>query len=90
MVGKGVLPLSTLIRSSGKRAQPVPRSLLYRTAWLASQRGTGDPPAGFFDYLRYLWVADGSRAWSELGEPEYSTWEAWLAFTASNRKARRA
>ena len=83
VVGKGVLPLSTLIRSSGKRAQPVPRSLLYRTAWLASQRGTGDPPAGFFDYLRYLWVADGEQGWKEFGEPIYTSAEAWSAIVSA-------
>ena len=85
IAGRGVLPLSTLLAQAGKRAVPVPRPVLYRTAWLASQSASGDPPAGFFDYLRYLWVADGARGWAEFGEPVYSTSEAWSAFVGSRR-----
>lgn len=85
VVGRGVAPLSTLLAQAGKRALPLPRALLYRTAWLASQSASGDPPEGFFDYLRYLWVADGERGWREFGEPLYSTREAWAAFVGSRR-----
>jgi UDP-glucose 4-epimerase len=88
VVGRGVLPLSTLLAKAGKRALPIPRPLLYRTAWLASQSASGDPPAGFFDYLRYLWVADGAHGWAEFGEPLYSTSEAWSAFVGSRRMRR--
>jgi UDP-glucose 4-epimerase len=88
VVGRGVLPLSTLLAQAGKRALPIPRRLLYRTAWLASQSASGDPPEGFFDYLRYLWVADGARGWAEFGEPLYSTAEAWSAFVGSRRMRR--
>ena len=85
VVGKGVAPLSTLLAQAGKRALRVPRSLLYRTAWLASQGSSGDPPEGFLDYLRYLWVADGTLGWAEFGEPLYTTAEAWSAFVGSRR-----
>ena len=88
VVGRGVLPLSTLIAQAGKRAIAVPRSLLYRTAWLRSIGSSGDPPDGFLDYLRYLWVADGERGWQEFGEPLYSTAEAWAAFVGSRRLRR--
>jgi len=88
IVGRGVMPLSTLLAQAGKRALPVPRALLYRTAWLASQSASGDPPEGFFDYLRYLWVADGARGWAEFGEPLYTTGEAWAAFVGSRRMRR--
>ena len=88
VVGRGVAPLSTLLALAGKTNVPVPRPVLYRTAWLASQGGTGDPPSGFFDYLRYLWVADGARGWREFGEPVYSTTEAWSAFVSSRRLRR--
>ena len=85
IVGRGVAPLSTLLAWAGKRKLPVPKPLLYRTAWLAAQRASGDVPAGFFDYLRYLWVADGARGWKEFGEPTYTTAEAWSAFVGSRR-----
>jgi UDP-glucose 4-epimerase len=88
IVGTGVLPLSTIVALAGKRRLALPRSLLYRTAWLAAQGESGDAPAGFYDYLRYLWVADGSRGWAEFGEPVYSTREAWIAFIGSRRMRR--
>jgi len=88
VVGKGVLPLATLLALADKRPRPVPRGWLYRSHWLHSEGLYGDPPGAFFDYLRYLWVADGARAWAEFGEPVYTTREAWVAFVAS-RKMRR-
>lgn len=88
VVGRGVLPLSTLLALAGKRALPLPGPLLYRLADPPSQGRTGDRPAGFFDYLRYLWVADGERGWHAFGPPVYSTKEAWIAFVSSRRLRR--
>ena len=88
VVGRGVLPLSTILRLAGKRSLPLPASLLYRLRYYASQGQTGDPPDGFYDYLRYLWVAAGERGWSAFGEPVYSTKEAWIAFVSSRRMRR--
>lgn len=85
VVGRGVVPLSTLLRSVGKRALALPSPLLYRLRYYPSQSQTGDAPAGFYDYLRYLWVADGERGWSEFGEPAYSTREAWISFVSARR-----
>jgi hypothetical protein len=53
-----------------------------------SQGQTGDPPAAFYDYLRYLWVADGQRGWEAFGEPVYSTKEAWISFVSARRMRR--
>jgi UDP-glucose 4-epimerase len=88
VVGSGVLPLSTVLRLGGKRALPLPSRLLYRMAYYPSQGQTGDPPAAFYDYLRYLWVADGRRGFDAFGEPVYSTKEAWIAFVSSRRMRR--
>ena len=88
VVGSGVLPLSTLFRLAGKRTIPLPSALLDRLSYYPSQGQTGDPPAAFFDYLRYLWVADGRRAWDAFGEPVYSTKEAWISFVSSRRMRR--
>ncbi|MCH2184579.1 hypothetical protein MK280_01775, partial [Myxococcota bacterium] len=63
----------------------LPSPLLYRVADFPSIEQTGDRPAGFFDYLRYLWVADGEKAWAEFGDPLYSTQETWSSFVASRR-----
>jgi UDP-glucose 4-epimerase len=88
VVGRGVLPLATLLRTAGKRPLPIPAPLLYRLGDYPSQAQTGDPPAGFYDYLRYLWVADGERGWAAFGEPEYTTLEAWMSFVSARRMRR--
>jgi UDP-glucose 4-epimerase len=88
VVGRGVVPLTTLLRTAGKRPLPIPAALLYRLGRYPSQAQTGDPPAGFYDYLRYLWVADGERGFAAFGEPEYTTLEAWMSFVSSRRMRR--
>jgi len=88
VVGTGVLPVSTLLRLGGRRVLRLPVSLLSRLAHFPSQTQTGDPPAAFYDYLRYLWVADGRKAWNAFGEPHYSTKEAWISFVSSRRMRR--
>ena len=88
VVGRGVLPLSTLLRLGGRRNLPLPSTLLYRVASARSQAQTGDPPAGFYDYLRYLWVADGRKGWESFGDPVYSTQEAWISLISARRMRR--
>jgi UDP-glucose 4-epimerase len=88
IVGRGVLPLSVLLSLAGKGNVPMPARLLYWLADYPSQGQTGDPPAGFYDYLRYLWVADGERGWSEFGDPSYTTKEAWISFVSAKRLRR--
>ena len=85
VVGREALPLSALIAMAGKRRLPIPSPVLYRMSKISFLEQTGDRPAGFFDYLRYLWMADGERTWKEFGEPLYSTREAWSAFVSSRR-----
>jgi UDP-glucose 4-epimerase len=85
VVGSDPLPVSTLLRLAGKRVLPLPSQLLHPLAYYPSQGQTGDPPAAFYDYLRYLWVADGRRGWDAFGEPAYSTKEAWISFVSSRR-----
>jgi UDP-glucose 4-epimerase len=85
VVGAGVLPLSTILRLAGKRILSLPPAILYRMAYYPSQGQTGDPPEGFYDYLRYLWVADGQRGWDAFGEPVYTTREAWMSFVSARR-----
>jgi UDP-glucose 4-epimerase len=88
LVGRGVLPLSTILSLAGKRSLPLAPSIFYRVNHWLHQRSTGDPPAGFYDYLRWLWVADGERGWNAFGEPVYSTREAWISFVSSRRMRR--
>jgi UDP-glucose 4-epimerase len=88
VVGRGVLPLSTILRLAGKRVLSLPARLLYRMAYYPSQSQTGDSPDGFYDYLRHLWVADGARGWDAFGEPFYTTKEAWIALVSAIRMRR--
>ena len=88
LVGRDVVPLSTLLALAGKRPVPLPPPLLYRLAYYPSRGQTGDAPAGFYDYLRYLWVADGEKAWQIFGEPVYTTKEAWISFVSARRMRR--
>ena len=73
LVGRGVLPLSVLLRLAGKRVVSLPSPLLHRMGGHPSETRSGDPPSAFYDYLRYLWVTDGSRGFDAFGEPTYST-----------------
>jgi len=88
VVGRGVLPLSTALRLAGKRILPLPGPVLERLAYWPSQSQTGDPPSAFYDYLRYLWVADGARGWDAFGEPAYTSQEAWISFVSARRMRR--
>ncbi len=77
----GALPLSSILRLLGRTALPLP-GVVARAGMgaLWSILGFGTPPS-WLDYLRYVWVADGSRAARELGfEYHHSSREAVLAF----------
>jgi UDP-glucose 4-epimerase len=86
LAADGVLPLSTLLRLAGKSNLPLPHPMVYRAGYLGSVARTGDAPAAYFDYLRFLWVVDTRRARAELGfEPVYTTQEAWMSFVVSRK-----
>ena len=86
IVGRGVLPLSTLLALAGKRRWPLPGALLERWPGSWPWQSAGDSASAFQDYLRYLWVAEGERGWSEFGEPGYSSREAWISFATAQRR----
>ncbi len=79
--GRGVVPLSTALRLSGARALPLPLPLARLTLEGLNATGVTAVPTHMLDYLRFLWVADGSRAERDLGfKPRYGTREALLSF----------
>ncbi|MBI5117103.1 NAD-dependent epimerase/dehydratase family protein [Candidatus Poribacteria bacterium] len=89
VVGKGVLPLSTVISLMGRVNLPLMHSFAYPIIsglWLLN---AADAPGQHLDYIRYLWVADGEKAKRELGfEPRYSTKEAAMGFAGAERLRR--
>ena len=86
IVGDGVLPLSTVIKLAGRIAVPIPHPIaesLSAMGWLAQL--TSAPPA-FLKYLRFLCVADGTKAKDKMGfRPAYTTREALIDFTSAQR-----
>lgn len=86
IVGEGVLPLSTVVKLSGRLDMPVPHPLartLLQAAWVAH---LVEAPASFIDYLRFLCVADGDKAKREFGfVAAYTTREALVDFASAQR-----
>jgi UDP-glucose 4-epimerase len=86
VVGEGVLPLSTIVKLSGRGALPMPHPLAragLHALWMAQ---VAEAPSTFIDYLRFLCVADGEKAKKELGfTPTYTTREALVDFTNAQR-----
>jgi UDP-glucose 4-epimerase len=67
VVGRGVLPYSTVLATMGRLPIPLPHFAarrIYKLLW-ATQASLSPPT--FLDFLRYLCVADGARAERELG-----------------------
>ncbi|WP_394820957.1 NAD-dependent epimerase/dehydratase family protein [Pendulispora albinea] len=86
IVGDGVLPLSTVIKLAGRIALPIPHPVaesICALGWLAQ---VADVPPTFLKYLRFLCVADGTKAQKEMGfRPAYTTREALLDFVSAQR-----
>jgi UDP-glucose 4-epimerase len=89
LVGDGVMALSTVFALTGALSLPVPHFMarpILNLAWAAE---LADAPPAFLDLLRYLCIADGARAKSQLGfAPEYSSKESLLDFIQTQRLRR--
>ncbi len=67
IVGKGVLPYTTVLALLGRVPVPMPRfAARALTSLLWTTQLVGSPPS-FLDFLLYMCVADGERARRELG-----------------------
>ncbi len=81
IVGRGVLPYTTLIALMGKVPLPIPRVLAKAVAQAAWTTQLAKTPPVLLDFLQYLCVADGSRAQRELGfRAEYNQREIALDY----------
>ncbi len=85
----GVVSLCGALELVQTRALPMPAPLgraVLQALWTAQINMT--PPA-FLDYLRYVWLADGSRARSTLGfQAQHSTRDTLLDFAAAMHRQR--
>ena len=85
IVGDGVLPLSRVLKLTGKQAIPVPSPLLYPFVQAMWYAGLFAAPASRLDFLKYISVADGRRARQAGFEPKHSGKEALLSFIGAQR-----
>ncbi len=75
----GVLPISTVIKLLGRVAVPLPYGILRRASALLWVAQLSEAPPPFAAFMRYLCVADRSRAQEELGfRPTFTTRDAVL------------
>jgi UDP-glucose 4-epimerase len=81
IVGEGVLPLSMAIKLAGRVPVPVPHPVAELVVGLGWATQFAAAPASFLKYLRFLCVADGSKARDIMGfRPLHSTRDAVLDF----------
>jgi UDP-glucose 4-epimerase len=86
IVADGVLPVSTVIKLSGRSNLPIPHFVAKRLTAILWLAGMVEVPAPMLRFLRHLCVADGAKARAELGfSPGYTTRETVLEFGATVR-----
>lgn len=86
IVGDGVLPLSRIIRIMGKFELSLPEFMARNLVQLTWYLDISPAPASYLNFLKYLCVADGSKAKRIMGfKPKYSTREALLSFVGAER-----
>lgn len=72
LVGDGVLPYTTILAMMGKLPLPMPSFVAYPVSRAMWATQIFDAPPNFLDFLRYLCVADGSKAKRVMGfQPRY-------------------
>lgn len=80
LVGEGVLPLSRVLKISGKVNLPSSPLLLYSAAQILWYLNIGLAPASHIDFIKYHFVADGAKAEKVMKfRPVYSSQEALLS-----------
>jgi len=67
IVGRGVVPVGAALRLMRKTRLPIPLPAFESMVRLSWNAQVGPFPPYFTNYLRYLWVADGAKAETELG-----------------------
>jgi UDP-glucose 4-epimerase len=67
IVSEGVLPYTTVLAILGRVPLPLPTFLAYRVSQALWMTQVFDSPPNFLDYIRFLCIADGTKARRELG-----------------------
>jgi UDP-glucose 4-epimerase len=75
------ITLVTALHTAAKIPVPFPHPLAYPAVELLWAAGLSEAPGGFVDYARYLFVADGEKARTQLGyTPRHSSRDALVAY----------
>jgi UDP-glucose 4-epimerase len=86
IVGKGVLPLSSLLYLAGRINIPIAHPVAYPLVAAAWMAGLSPVPAEHLDFLRFLWLGDGAKAERELGfVPSYGVRDTIEQFAGALR-----
>jgi UDP-glucose 4-epimerase len=81
VVPKAPIPLGAALHLAAKVPVPIPHPIAYAACEALWAVGITEAPAGFLDYVRYPWVADGARAEKELGfRARHSSRDALLSY----------
>jgi UDP-glucose 4-epimerase len=89
VAGAGTIPYSHIAKVAGRRAIPVPASILYpltQASW--ALRLQSDSPACGLDMIRWPWLADIGKLQQETGwVPRYTSQQALEASTLAKKPA---
>jgi UDP-glucose 4-epimerase len=67
IAGQGAIPLSEVLRIGKRKPLPLPHLLAYKLYDVLHTAQIIDVPPGYLNYLRYSFVADGTRSKNVLG-----------------------
>lgn len=86
IAGEGVLPLSMAVDLAGRVRIPVPAPLLSASATLMWAAQFAEAPPMFLEYLKWICIADGEKAFQKLHfRPAFTTREAVLDYAGAQR-----
>ena len=86
IAGDGVLPLSMVVNLAGRVQVPIPAPFLQASAALLWAAQFAEAPPTWIDYLKWICIADGERAFQKLQfRPAFTTREAVLDYAGAQR-----
>ncbi len=86
IVGDGVLPLSRIVKIMGKLELALPEFMARNLVQLTWYLDISPAPSSYLNFLKYLCVADGTKARDVMKfKPKFTTREALLSFIGAER-----
>jgi len=91
IVGKGVLPYTTLLAVLGRLPFTMPTAFARAIGRVMWSIRISEVPVSLIDYLQFSWVADGSKAEKELGfSPQFDIRETLYDFLGTEQSPQHA